>query len=335
MVAQNWSPLNAARNRAGILVEKLNLTPPVDVRALLFERAQVEYHDWSHQCDAVTALGVEPPRVFVRSGLPELRERFTLAHEWAHIELAWHVGSIGCQVNGVSIEEEYSIDRVTGSQEREANEFASRVLAPDRWLSPLVKSVTSFERASMSALLDALSQAEMSASAGLIALSRHLLPGHALFVDGAFAISQGTSWPGTPPLSDSAVDQYLHGAVSVEEFSHQGRRVLWALLIPQSVLPEFVHTVETDDRTPHKILTECCTRIFGADLAHSKALSINGVVGGVTRDLQRSWNVEAIAAVVHDRIQSRSDLREVLRDPEFPIYLHRKATAIVEKRSKS
>ncbi|MFE7442192.1 ImmA/IrrE family metallo-endopeptidase [Streptomyces chartreusis] len=335
MVAQNGSPLNAARNRAGILVEKLDLTPPVDVKALLFERAQVEYHDWSHQCDAVTALSLDPPRVFVRSGLPALRERFTLAHEWAHIELAWHVGSIGCQVNGVSIEEEYSIDRVTGSQEREANEFASRVLAPDRWLSQLVKGVTYFERSSMLALLDTLSKAEMSASAGLIALARHLLPGHAFFVDDVFAISQGTSWPGTPPLNDSTVEQYLRNAVSVEEFFHQGRKVLWALMIPQSVLPEFVHCVEADDRTPHKVLTACCTRIFGADLAISKALSINGVVGGVTRDLQLSWNVEAIAAVVHDRIQSRSDLREVLRDPEFAIYLHRKASAIVAKRSKS
>ncbi|MFG3289424.1 ImmA/IrrE family metallo-endopeptidase [Streptomyces sp. NPDC048179] len=305
----------------------------MDVKSLLTERAQVEYADWSHQCDAVTVLGSEPPRVFVRSDLSPLRERFTLAHEWAHIELAWHVGSVGCHVDSVSHEEEYSIDGLGSAQEREANEFASRVLAPDRWLSRLTSEVSVFERATMKTLLDTLSEAEMSAHAGIIALSRHLLPGHALFVDESFAISQGTSWPGSPPISRTSVERYLENAVTVEEFTHQGRNIFWGLMIPQSILPASDRDIESDSRTPHEVLIDCCTRTFGEDSANAKAMSINGVVGGVTRDLDRGWHAEAIAAVVHDRVKARADLASILEDPDFIIYLYKKANAIVVKRA--
>jgi hypothetical protein len=315
------------------LVEKLDLAPPVDIKSLLLKRAQVEYVDWSHECDAVTVLGEDPPRVFVRSDLPALRERFTLAHELGHIELAWHVGTVDCQLDSTAIEDEFSVKGVGSSQEREANEFASRVLAPDRWLAPLVNNVSNFERTAMKAILSDLAVAEMSALAGAIALSRHLLPGHALFIGDAFAISRGTSWPGNPPIGLREIESYLENAVTVEEFSHQGRSVLWGVMIPQSILPADIQEKVSDSRTPHKVLIDACIRVFGESAANSKAMSINGVVGGMTSNSDLGWHAEAIAAVVHDRIQQRSDLRAVIDDPEFYVYLHKKAYSIIAKRA--
>ncbi|MFF4537911.1 ImmA/IrrE family metallo-endopeptidase [Streptomyces aureus] len=333
MAPENWPSLKAARTRAEALVHKFDLKPPVDIKALLYGRAQVEYANWSHECDAVTVLGEEKPRVFVRSGLSVFRERFTLAHEMAHIELAWHVGTVDCHIDSTSIGAEFSTATTSGTQEREANEFASRILAPDRWLSSLVSEVSSFDHHAMQSLLDHLATAGLSAQAGLIALSRHLLPGHALFVDQNFAISRGTSWPGAAPLDDAEINGYLERAVSVEEFSHQGRRILWALMVPPTAPISRAEQALLDIRTPHEVLVSSCARVFGEDFAKTKAMSINGVVGGITNDLALQWHENAIVAVVWHRIQDNLDLCEILTDHEFPVYLHRRARAIVEKRA--
>ncbi|MFB6860486.1 ImmA/IrrE family metallo-endopeptidase [Streptomyces virginiae] len=291
----------------------------------------MEYADWPHECDAVTVLGGDIPRVFVRRDLPLLRERFTLAHELAHIELAWHVGTVDCKIDSAAIDGDYSNSSANVRQEREANEFASRLLAPDRWLKPLTSGIELFERTSMQAILDELARAEMSAHAGLIALSRHLLPGHAFFIDEHFAISRGTARPGQAPLSELEIEQYLENTTTVEEFSHQGRKILWSL----TTSPVAEDSGEPSDaRTPHQVLMMCCERIFGEEQAQAKAWSINGVVGGMTNDIELDWNEAAIISVVRQRIQGRSDLSDILLDPEFPIYLQKRAQAIVKRRSK-
>ncbi|MFG2410942.1 ImmA/IrrE family metallo-endopeptidase [Streptomyces goshikiensis] len=333
MAPEDWPNLKAARNRANSLIRKFNLTPPVDVKTLLLERAQVEYVDWPHQCDAVTVLSEDPPRVFVRDGLPPLRERFTLAHELAHISLAWHIGTVNCQVDPALIDSELPVTPAAGTQEREANEFASRLLAPDHWLRPLVKGLSSFERSVMQLTLDNLTRAEMSAQAGLIALSRHLLPGHAFIIDQNFATSRGTMRPGNSPLSDAEIAQYLEQSVAVEEFSHQGRTVLWALT-DDSSFPSGRYQWQSDDtRTPHQVLISCCSRVFGEDSAQAKAWSINGVVGGMTNTSEMDWHEEAIISVVRQRISNTAELREILSDPEFLLYLQKRARAIVLKRA--
>ncbi|MFJ2205416.1 ImmA/IrrE family metallo-endopeptidase [Streptomyces microflavus] len=303
----------------------------MDIKSLLLEKAQVEYASWSHECDAVTVLGENPPRVFVKSDLHLLRERFTLAHEYAHIQLPWHVGTVNCHIDTTS--EEYSVAAVAGSQEREANEFASRLLVPDRWISPMAGSLTSFERPAMQGMLDALACAEVSAHAGLIALSRHLLPGHAFFIDQNFAISRGTSWPGRAPLTDGEIEQYLERSVTVEEFTHQGRNIFWALTTEPSEPRFIVQKNPDDDRTPHQVLIACCTRIFGEGFAKSKAMSINGVVGGMINDSDLHWHESAIISVVRQRIEAKDDLKDVLTDHDFAIYLEKKAQTIVQKRS--
>ncbi|MGW7083396.1 ImmA/IrrE family metallo-endopeptidase [Streptomyces sp. NPDC054871] len=332
MAAENWPSLNAARTRAKTLVQKLDLKPPVDIKSLLLARAQVEYVDWTHECDAVTVLGEETPRVFVRSGLPSLRERFTLAHELAHIELAWHAGTVDCSMDSASVGSEFST-AAAGMQEREANEFASRFLIPDRWLSPLVGALTSFDRDAMQSILDQLASAEVSAHAGLIALSRHLFPGHAFFADESFAISRGTAWPGIPPLNSDEIASYLERAVAVEEFNHQGRIVYWALTIPSRNHSNDEEYARLDVRTAHQILVSSCTRVFGSDCAKSKVMSINGVVGGMTNDMDLNWHENAIISVVWQRIQENSELRDILTDHEFPLYLHKRARTIVERRA--
>ncbi|MFF5802022.1 hypothetical protein [Streptomyces sp. NPDC012746] len=187
----------------------------------------------------------------------------------------------------------------------------------------------------MQVVLDNLSAAEMSAHAGLIALARQLLPGHAFIIDQSFAISRGTPWPGRAPLSEIEIEQYLERSVTVEEFTHQGRTIFWALTA-DSAFPLVPRQRDSDDiRTPHQVLLACCSRIFGDESATAKAQSINGVVGGMTKDSDLAWHETAIISVVSQRIAEKEGLREVLTDYEFPLYLEKKARSIIRKRSEN
>ncbi|WP_406725490.1 ImmA/IrrE family metallo-endopeptidase [Streptomyces sp. GD-15H] len=332
MVAGNRAALAAAAQRAKGLVEKLDLVPPVDIRQLISDRATVEYVDWPHGCDAVTSLTHDPPRVFVRRGGASLRERFTLAHELGHIELAWHVGTVNCTTDLVSTDEDGAFPQNAGwAQEREANEFASRLLVPDRWVSPLVAGRTHFSRDEMRDVLAALSIANVSALAGLLALRRHMLPGHAFFVGDRFAVSDGTSWPGYPPLTPSDITSYLAGAYEVHEFELKGRIIKWASMFPPVEVPRALEVDGQDGRTAHEILLACCSDTFG-DSAPARVYSINGLVGAVTRNTGLQWKEESIVTAVHARIDGRSDLRAVLDHPEFILYLRKRAGGIVDRR---
>ncbi|MFF3892597.1 ImmA/IrrE family metallo-endopeptidase [Streptomyces sp. NPDC001812] len=334
MVAANRAAVAEAAQRARHLVETLDLTPPVDVAQLISERANVEYVDWSHSCDAVTSLSHEPPRVFVRQGATPLRERFTLAHELGHIELAWHVGTVDCVTDSAREDDEVVFpQKAAWAQEQEANEFASRLLVPDRWVSPLVSGRTHFTHEEMRDILAHLAEANVSALAGVIALRRHLLPGHAFFVGDRFAVSDGTPWPGYPPLTIKDISDYLAGAYEVGEFEHQGRTVKWALMLPMVDVPQPVDGDSHDTRKAHEVLTDCCSDVFGDD-APARVYSINGIVGAVTRNASLGWQEGSIITAVHARINERIDLRAILDHPEFMLYLRKRANGIVERRGK-
>lgn len=335
MVAGNRAALEAAATRAKSIVEKFDLQPAVDVAELLNERATVEFVTWAHQCDAVTSLGHIPPRVFVRSGATPLRERFTLAHELGHIELSWHVGTVDCVPDGRGMEVATPFETAGWTQEREANEFASRLLVPDRWLAPVVKGRTHFTCEEMQEVLEYLSLAKVSALAGVIALCRHLVPGHAIFVGNRFAISNGTPWPGYSPLVQAEVTAYLESSYEHHTFVHQGREVTWALMVPAVELIDTATAVNgATARSPHEVLMDCCKRMFGAEAA-SRALSINGVVGAATRKKDLGWKIDAIVSTVCARVATRDDLAPILNDEEFILYLQMRAQAIVSKRESS
>ncbi|WP_236570043.1 hypothetical protein [Streptomyces mexicanus] len=185
----------------------------------------------------------------------------------------------------------------------------------------------------MREVLSRLAEANVSALAGIIALRRHLLPGHAFFVGDRFAVSDGTPWPGYPPLTTKEISDYLAGAYKVREFEHQGRTVRWALMLPMVDSLAQINDGVSDDRKAHEVLTDCCSDVFGQD-APARMHSINGLVGAVTRKKELGWQSDSIVAAVHARIGARSDLRAILDHPDFLLYLRKRADGIVARREK-
>ncbi len=183
-------PLVAARNAAALFVERLDLAPPVRIRALLRTRAELDEAVWPTEAVEAVMLrrGDGRPQVFYRP-LPDNRgrERFTLAHELGHIMLPWHVGNSAC-APGVGV-----FDSTTATEEEQADTFASCVLAPDRWLLHLTETF----RGDMSGFLRALEDARMSTTASLMAIRRVLLAGWVFQMNRQTTVfsSLGTSGP--------------------------------------------------------------------------------------------------------------------------------------------
>jgi len=60
----------AARRIANLLVERFDLTPPVDVQALLEQQAEFQRVDWPHEDVDAIVMGfanADKPTVFVRA----------------------------------------------------------------------------------------------------------------------------------------------------------------------------------------------------------------------------------------------------------------------------
>lgn len=177
-------------NVARRVVEKFDLCPPVDIASLLEERADVQELSWPQRCDGIVVGLTRPgkPKVFVRAGQHSNRDRFTRAHELGHIMIPWHLGDVTleCEID--------RLDPIGRAAEREANDFASRVLVPDRFLARVMAASGEVE-----VWLDALEECRISAHASLLALTRDLSAGF------AFLLDQGEGQPIVQVLSSGKI----------------------------------------------------------------------------------------------------------------------------------
>ncbi|MFD3688334.1 ImmA/IrrE family metallo-endopeptidase [Nocardiopsis sp. NPDC058631] len=329
MAYQAKARLEASSVRASTLVAKYSLEPPVDISALLSEFADVSYAPWPYDCDAVTLFGKGRPKVWVKSGLSDLRCRFTLGHELGHIQLAWHSESIFC-TPGQDDPYLESETRDSSQEEREANLFASELLVPPDWVSSGLPDDFSFGVDGVRSILSHLEKAKVSAQAGIISISRALLPGHAIFLGDRFALSRGTSWPGSAPLSQAEIREYLSSAHKVHEVEHQGQRIIWAEMIPPVLVSEVSDAL--DGKKPFSVLKEICLEVYPEGEAMRRARSINGVVGGLLSDKKRKWTPESVISVISARVGNNSANRAALEHPHFPSYLHGHALSVLRRR---
>ncbi|MFD6095735.1 ImmA/IrrE family metallo-endopeptidase [Nocardiopsis flavescens] len=330
MAYQAKARLEAASVRAATLVEKYGLEPPVNIEVLLLEVADVSYEPWSQDCDAVTFFNGDRPSVWVKSGLGEPRRKFTLAHEFGHIQLAWHSESIFCLPghDDPYLELESRDSRL---EEREANLFASEVLIPPGWISSGVPSSFPLGLDGVKAILSYLEKAQVSALAGAISVSRFLVPGHAIFVGNRFAISPGTSWPGFSPLSSQEIRKYLSSAYQVHEVDHQGHRLIWAEMIPPAVVP--APEISFEEEKPFDLLKRLCLDVYPEGDALGRARSINGVVGGLLSDKSRKWSAESIVSVVVARLSENRINSPALGHPLFNGYVYKHALSVLVRRA--
>jgi len=239
-----------------------------------------------------------------------------MGHELGHVLLAWHVGRMVCSPVRTAFD-------VTASElEAEANRFASALLVPRKFLEE-------HGHQQIDDVVPALNEAEVSAAAAVLALTRNLLPGFSFLIDedeDGFRLvsSSGTMVPGgsarTPQIAHLRDKAHQSGEAVVS-----GRRVLWFQFGAQSAfsLPE-------DKRKTTEILRDALVTVISLSEVPTLATIINGIVGGMLGKEDRAQSERQALAVLEQRFASDPDLRHLMEKSDFRLYLKRKAAGRVK-----
>lgn len=326
MAAEDRSPSSGvsepARRCATLIVERFDLKPPVEIRSLLNTfGCKVEFCAWPFTCDAVADLSAVPPAVFVNRSMPMLRRRFTLAHELGHVAMGWHLNTLMCDV-GVEAHDDPLVLRT--DQEGEANEFASSLLVPHRFR----KSITAGDP-SIPQILTKLEQAEVSASAGLIAIQPYLPPGVVLR-------TTSLSRPVISHATGQGIRELAYGgnwaelrqqAVESGSVWHQNQTVFWySFWNPQAP------RADTDSRRSVQILRDAIaqTGLTGSAL-ESLRMSVSGVIGAAVGDTTVN-DPSQLLGIITQRVAVDNRFAPLADVPDFQLFLERKAREIAYKR---
>lgn len=314
----------AARRVAALVVERFDLAPPVDVEALLRERAALTRADWPVQTvDAVmTGLGrANRPNIYYRATDNLLRERFTLGHELGHILLPWHLPEQNCSIGTGTL------DLPRYSPEDEADVFSSCILMPDSWLLKLVRKYD------MTEVVRQLNTAEVTTYAGLLALRRVLLAGWVFVSYGAdrVVVTPGTHINGLDVRPrDLSIAQLTKNSYERGDVLLNGHKVRWFRLSKPSDLPT---RDPKDGRSLSQLLQDAVAMVVRENSERTHLVQVcNGKIGGALREATGRPAAEAYESLVH-RFES-SELGPLLDQADFRVWLSEKATAIENRNTK-
>ncbi|MFG1674129.1 ImmA/IrrE family metallo-endopeptidase [Micromonospora sp. NPDC049282] len=324
-------PEEPARFLASAIVERYNLSPPINIEKLIQDCAELFFEDWPYAgCDAlVHGLHQRRPQVFVRQGLHPRRQRLTLAHEYGHIKMGWHYGTVGCQAvasevstgpAGTYLEIAPNLDE----QEREATRFAGYLLIPDRFIRPLIRSTD------MKAVLRGLDRTGVSADAAFMRL-RHLLQPGFVFTFTVRGERRTYTSPGTvTPIGTSARrDTQALKRASIDS----GQNVVSDRIVEWFRLTEFeaFEPVPGSPSATNLLRSAIAFHEPDAKLQQKILLSINGIVGG-SLSADRARTPQQALAILRHKFDGRAEYREIIEHSDFDLYLRRKVEEWAQKR---
>lgn len=315
--------LEPERRLARLLVERLDLAPPIDIRSVTERYADVEDDLIPANCDAVVVgLGGDRPRplVVLARGKPWTRRRFSLAHELGHVLIPWHVGLASvCHLDLKAGGWQYRRD------EAQANRFASEVLIPHRWVTAIVDS-----GGGVGEMLKVVAMAEVSASAACLSLARHLGPGHVLILETDGAIELVASSPGTgvnlPERGNAFAPELLTPfATERATFRIAGRRVEWWYFAGATV-PK----ASADIRSSREIIDA----ILATTLPEARRVPARAsifAISGHAKGAYGAETVDALIAVLRQRFATRPQLAAVTEHKDFHLFLARRASELLDR----
>jgi IrrE N-terminal-like domain len=327
-----------AANLAAFLHSANTGVIPVPIESMISQFADVEEHSWPFDCDALAVgLFARRPTIFLKAGTAWRRRRFTLAHEFGHVMMGWHVGEIACKP---AAEDAFSVEplrpatspadflahRRVVEQEAEASRFAAYLLMPDSFLRPL------FDASDMSSILEESQALEVSTAALLLRLREMLQPGFVFELigthDRSFFQSSGTIVKPTATRSGQLDSNEL--ARSSVEFGTAvvgNQRVRWYRLAEF----EDFEALGNEARNSSDILRDTIARYIDKEEERLAAFrSINGIAGG-SLSKERAINpTQALAILRHKFASSAHEV--ITKDTLFDSYLRRKAEEWARKR---
>lgn len=309
------------------LVERLDLIPPIDIKSLVQNYADVVFGNIPNESVDGICLNLKvpgrTPRVIVNSTNPSSRQRFTLAHELGHILIPWHLGSIidNVDLTDVSASTNY------WEMEREANSFAAEVLMPHLWLDKLLDEESDLALAHKKIL----KECNVSGLAAAIRIASYLEPGvvYAAVKNSVIQYSgksDGTIAPTLPWGHEYQPNSY-HYATDHYKVSHGEVRLNWW------VLPASVELDESDVRNWREILDHILAEICASPAEAAKLRqSINGVAAYANSVTKRSskYTPDAIVSACLQRFNDREEYKKFVTHPEFEAYVQKRSESFFD-----
>jgi hypothetical protein len=317
---------------AALIVDRFDLSPPVDLGRLEEVFADVEADAIPGSCDGLV-LGLHGPRprplILLKRGRPRRRQRFTLAHEFGHVLLPWHVGSSYLCDTGRGFDEE---DFHAAADETQANRFAAHLLVPSRWLDQLRAEHGDDHVAPLMAAID---HAEVSAHVACIRLGAALPPGRVFAVldddqrvvlSGQTAATRIDPPEEGEPLNSRRLSRF---ATEIEEIRFASRRVMWWTFGTEGD----GEGGSVDPRSAREVLDALLDRHLTPANAQHVRQSLGGVIGAENSVAKREGVVDRgdLYARFRARFAKARDYPEsLLEDPDFDIWVQKRADDLSE-----
>lgn len=305
------------------LLERHDLTPPYDLEELVSLYARVEFLDFPNNADGIS-LGLkqyDKPRIYVNSLRPEVRQRFTLAHELGHVIIPWHIGNIvshtdvtrGDEANfdcQLSRGDSFEYRQIEG----EANRFAAELLIPTEWLVKTLKEVDIFDFEG--ALQEVIRQSRTSRDTALIKIFNALPPGYtcAEIDDNEIVINSFMS------LNTQVCKLSLGADCGSELYTIYKEKVFFNLGDRRYILWSFENSIELPDELGNNSWREVLNVILEDTGLQSKRQNINAILPSLFQSIRAKSDPEIFSCIVH-RYSEREDLKGFIQHSLFEQYI--------------
>lgn len=311
------------------IVDMSGLEPPIDIRAIINEFADVEEAVLPANLDAIlirTASARLRPRIVLNPNPHENRQRFTLSHELAHLRLPWHIGTVWCHTDWANQADE----GIHFATEDEANWFAASLLMPPSWLRVIANTDAEIDEKFRSTLT-----ADVSPQAAAISLFDVLPPGFAY----AIVSSSSQTVIQAGKSRNTAVDKMWRNTAFSDAFyqgtsnRHFTLECGWACIH----LWSFATTVEmptfVDGILSKNVLREIVTEVLRLPEQQAQAQrSISAITGAAFGEYEATSAKQLLAILSQKFIRRDGVVAMCAGHPRFPEYLARRADELFRKR---
>lgn len=297
------------------LLERHNIVPPYNLESLVSIYAKVDFFDFPFEVDGIS-IGLkksDKPTIYINSSRPEVRQRFTMAHELGHVIIPWHIGNIVSHTDIIKDEQGLNSnlqDNEYREIEYEANRFAAELLIPTLWTKRIFEKmdIFSFEET----LLETIRQAGTSRDTTLIKVFNALPPGYTCAEVGRnTTVVNSFMSPGTQVYKLG-----INTDCVSEPYSIYKEKTFFKLGDKNYILWSFQNYIklpdELDDRSWRTILN-----IILIDTGlQSEQPSINATLPSVFQSCKEQSNSAIFSRIVH-RYSEKEALKDFLKHPLF------------------
>ena len=307
---------------AQAIVEEEKYKPGDSLDKLVKKFASIEYLSFPFGDGISYDLKTNnPAKILINSDNNSSRQKFTLAHEFGHVMIPWHVGTILSSID-TNIHSSY----LYREMEAEANRFASGILMPTYWINELSDSLKTPDRI-LSKILDVT---KVSTQAAIIKLMQSLDRGYICLEYYSGRFNQRYSSPNTItslPLADELPNLNILKRLTDSSWSLKlgSYEYMWFYINQAPTIP----LLTTLNKTWRDLLNEILDTIPVDNQKHIQQ-SLNALIANA---FHKNNDAEKAYQHVISRVKGYEYASSIFNHPEFTNFILLKLNDLLNKKT--